>query len=51
MSNPLLYTKFVVTLLVLLLIVVELFDGALMSAPLTITVMSLVAIIVSIDLM
>jgi len=39
MANSLLYTKYVVTLLVLLLKVVLLFDDVLMSTPMTATLM------------
>jgi hypothetical protein len=47
----LLYTKFVVALLVLMLMVVQLFDDVLLFVPVIATLMSLVATIVTIDLM
>jgi hypothetical protein len=51
MSNSVLYAKFVVVFLVLMLTIVQLFDDVLLSIPMTTTLMSLVAIVVTTNMM
>ncbi len=51
MSNSLLYVKFVVTLLMPLLTIMQLFDDVLLFALVTTILMSLVVVVVAINLM
>ncbi len=51
MSNSLLYAKSIVVFLVFMLTIVQLFDDVLLSIPMTTTLMSLVAIAVTTNMM
>jgi len=51
MFNSLLYEKFVIIFLMLMLTIVQLFDDVLLSTPMTIILMSLVVISTTINMM